>query len=88
MAEDTLRIDAPKKCSNCKTKMKKMHKKNGVGWLAIPARPGIMLFGCPICHTVHMNTNAVANTQVLIALVQRKVKPVTNIVGLDGKALH
>lgn len=62
----------PNRCSGCGRKSKNMTPENGKGWLIIPICPGVMLYCCTGCQTVHTNLEALANTHVANEIIEKQ----------------
>jgi len=60
----------PVRCTGCGRKSSNMTIENGKGWLIIPVAPGIMLYACTGCQTVHTNTEALYNTNKANDIIQ------------------
>lgn len=63
---------APHRCTGCGQKTKNMTPENKKGWLIIPVSPGVMLYACVLCSTVHTNQEALFNTKVANVLIQEE----------------
>ena len=77
MDESTL--TAPERCNGCGLKTKNMESK-GQAWIMVRlAIPGMALFGCSKCHSVFMNTDALANIKSVKKRQANKIQVVPNM---------
>ena len=81
----TIKYEAPEQCSGCGRKTKNIEKKKMDRWIMFNAGmilPGLALFMCPICGTIHGNSNLNANLELIEEEQKKVILPASAGVGI------